>query len=117
GYAAIDDAAFADRAVLMGAQIAQRPDPSSVAKDRDALAARGCDDPGSLVRYGLRRAHDEPAVFTRSGALVHEPLTPGRPYMQHADSRKPSYQHQRQERRAVELHGAERHVHHHQPIG
>src|SRR5712675_1175372 len=54
GDAAIYDAALANRAVLVGAKIRQRPDPRSVAKDRDALAARGgndglpcCDAPAS----------------------------------------------------------------------
>src|SRR5580704_12346205 len=50
-HAAVDDAAFADRAVLVGAQVGQCTDPSSVAKNRDALAARGRNNPGSLVGY------------------------------------------------------------------
>src|SRR6266404_4130309 len=88
GDAAVDDAAFANRAVLVGAKIGQRPDPRSVAKNRDALAARDRNDPRSLVRYGLRRAHKEPAVAAHSSALVDHPLTPGRQHMQHADRRQ-----------------------------
>src|ERR1700730_12738436 len=80
---------IANRAVLVGAKIGQRPDPRSVAKNRDALAARDRNDPRSLVRYGLRRAHKAPAVAAHSSALVDPPLAPGRQRMKHADRRRP----------------------------
>src|SRR6185312_12833111 len=44
GHAAVDDAAFADRPVLVGAQIAERADLNAAAEHRDALAARRRND-------------------------------------------------------------------------
>ena len=50
GHEAVDDAAFADRAALVGAQIGERADLAAVAKYGDALAAAAGDDTGALVR-------------------------------------------------------------------
>src|SRR5262245_53337655 len=47
GHAAVDDAPFADRPILVGAKIGERPDLRAVAEDRDALRRR--DDAGTLV--------------------------------------------------------------------
>src|SRR5712691_12954262 len=61
GDAAVDDAAFAERAVLVGAQVGQRADARAVAKDRDALAARRRHDARGLVGDRVRRPDREPA--------------------------------------------------------
>src|SRR5712671_4075677 len=49
GDAAVDDAAFANRTILMGTKIAERPDLGTVAKHGDALATRCGHDARALV--------------------------------------------------------------------
>src|ERR1700745_2900454 len=49
GHAAVDDAPFADRPILVGAKIRERPDLRSVAEHRDAFAIRRRDDADALV--------------------------------------------------------------------
>src|SRR6266571_8884215 len=73
GDAAVDDAAFAERAVLVGAQVAHGSDALAVAKDRDALAPGGRDDPRGLVRDRSRRPHRKPAVGACRDAAVGRP--------------------------------------------
>src|SRR5262249_5168945 len=48
-HAAVDDAPFADRPVLVGAKIGECPDLRAVAEDCDAFAIRRRDDAGTLV--------------------------------------------------------------------
>src|SRR5215470_549774 len=49
GHAAVDDAPFADRPILVGAKIGECPDLRAVAEDCDAFAIRRRDDSGTLV--------------------------------------------------------------------
>src|ERR1041385_6149538 len=63
GDAAVDDAAFAERSVLVGAEIGQRADLVAVAEHRDPLAAGCCDDAGRTVGNVARRADRDPAVI------------------------------------------------------
>ena len=63
GDAAVDDAAFAERAVLVRAEVRQRADLVAVTEHRDALAVRRRDDARGLVRDRIRRADREPAVM------------------------------------------------------
>src|SRR5262245_38309691 len=49
GDTAVDDAPFADRPILVGAKIGERPDLRAVAEHRDAFAIRRRDDAGTLV--------------------------------------------------------------------
>src|SRR4051812_15774002 len=61
GDAAVDDTAFAERTVLMSAQIGNGADLVAVAEDRDALAPRRGDDAGALVGNRRERPDREPA--------------------------------------------------------
>src|ERR1051325_2572001 len=63
GDAAVDDAAFAERSVLVGAEIGQRADLVAVAEHCDPLAARGHDNAGRAVGNVARRADHDPAVI------------------------------------------------------
>jgi hypothetical protein len=49
GYATVDDAAFAERAVLMRTEVGQSTDVFAVAKDCNALTAGRSDDARALV--------------------------------------------------------------------
>src|SRR5207237_5190867 len=55
GHAAVDDAAFAERTVLMGAEVGQRADLLAVAEHGDALAVRRRHDARALVGDRGRR--------------------------------------------------------------
>src|SRR5262249_49802883 len=76
GHAAVDDAPFADRPILVGAKIRKRPDLRSVAEHGDAFAIRGRDDAGALVRNRERRSDREPALAAPSAGAVTRPLAP-----------------------------------------
>src|SRR5262249_54437959 len=74
GDAAVDDAALAERTVLMGAQIGERADARAVAKHGDTLAARRGDDARGLVGDRVRWPYRNPAALPRLAAAVVPPL-------------------------------------------
>src|SRR6516165_11692084 len=74
GHAAVDDAPFADRPMLVSAKIRERPDLRAVAEHRDAFAVRRRDNAGALVRNRERRSDREPALAARSAGAVARPL-------------------------------------------
>ena len=84
GHEAVEDAAFAERAVLVGAEIGQRADLVAVAKHRDALAVRRDDDAGAFVGDRFRRADREPAIVLMCGFA----LAPRRGDVQRRHQRK-----------------------------
>src|ERR1043166_8676932 len=55
GHATVDDAALAERPVLVGAEIRERADLAAVAEHRNAFAAARRDDAGAPVRDGIWR--------------------------------------------------------------
>src|SRR5262245_49479649 len=83
GHAAVDDAPFADRPMLVGAKIGECPDLCAVAEDCDAFAIRRRDDAGALVRNRERRSDREPALAALSAGAVARPLAPGGHEMEH----------------------------------
>ena len=117
GDAAVDDAALADRAVLMRAQVRQRADPRAVAKHRNAFAAGRRDDARRLVGDRERRTDQYPTFAAGRGAAVGRTLAPGGHEVQHHHHGEADHQHRRNERIVIRLHDAERDVHHHQAVG
>src|SRR6266571_3487068 len=91
GDAAIDDAAFADRTILMGAEIGERADRGAVAKHGDALATRRGHDARALVGDGRRRTDRDPAIGRhQAGAVL---FAPRRQEVQHRNEAKAAEQH------------------------
>src|SRR5262249_41886212 len=117
GYAAVYDAAFAERAVLMGAQIGQSTDVFAIAKDRDALTAGWRDDTRALVGDRLRRSDRDPPLAANGDAPVGRRFARPCHEMQQHNRAKSADQHDGQKRSAFELHHAEGDMHDHQPVG
>src|SRR5262249_28854493 len=115
GDAAVDDAALAERPVLMGAQIGERADQRAVAEHGDALTARRGDDARGLVGDCVRRTYRNPAALTRLAAAVAPPLAPAGDEVQAGDPHEGAADEQREDRAAVLLHGAERDMQHDDP--
>lgn len=76
GHAAIDDAPFSDRAILVRAQIGERADLVAVAKDGDPLAAGRNDNAGALVGYRVRRSNRHPVRVETGMGPIGAPLAP-----------------------------------------
>jgi hypothetical protein len=115
--APVDDAPLPDWPVLVGAEIRQRADPGPVAKHRNALATGHCNDAGTLVWDRKRCSDRKPSVIPRPIAEVTCALAPPGNEVQYRHAEKSPGQHPRNDRVAVVLHDAERHMHHHQPVG
>src|SRR5262249_48772152 len=77
GHTAVDDASLADRPILVGAKIGERPDLRAVAEDRNAFAVRRSDNARPLVRNRQRWPDCEPAFApwapARSPARSRQP--------------------------------------------
>src|SRR6516165_9544188 len=117
GHIAVDDAPLADRPILMGAKIGERPDLRPLAEDRNALAVGRRDDTCALVWNRERWPDREPAFAAASADTIARPFAPSGQEMEHHHASKAACQHCRDERIAVVLHDAERHMHHDEPIG
>jgi site-specific DNA recombinase len=116
GHTAVDDAPLADWPILVGAKIGERPDLRAIAEDRNAFAVRRSDNARPLVRDRQRWPDCEPAVAAPSAGAVARPLAPAGYEMEQRRDGKAACQHCRDERIAVVLHDAERHVHHDEPV-
>ena len=117
GDAAIDDASLAKRSVLMRAEIGQCADLVAVAEHRDPLAAGSANDARGAVRDVVRRTDRDPAVGGQRRAAVGAALAKACGEVQHGHDAEARNQHGRNEQGAFIDHDAERHMHHHQPIG
>src|SRR3954454_16277288 len=96
GDAALDDAAFADRAILMRAKITDRADLCTVAKYGDAFATRCGHDARALVGDRSQRTDRDPAVGGgRTGTVA---LAPRGQEVQRRNEAKAAEQHRWDER-------------------
>src|ERR1700752_4556739 len=110
---AVKDAAFAERAVLVGAEIGQRADLVAVAEHRDALAVRRDNDARPLVGDRVWRADREPAIVLARGFA----LAPRRRDVQRRHQPKRPAEKDRNEDAPVLLHQPERHIHDQHAVG
>src|ERR1700745_962384 len=76
GHAAVDDASLADRPILVGAKIGERPDLRAVAKDRNAFAVWRSDDAGALVWDRQRWPDCKPAFAAPGASAIARALAP-----------------------------------------
>src|SRR5580704_11560611 len=116
-HASVDDMAFSDRAVLMGAKIGERADLLAVAKDGDAFTTGSGNDACALVRDGLWRSDGNPALAAWRETLVYSAFTPASDDVQRRHAPKTRHQHGRNEQRVFAVHDAEGDMRDHQSIG
>jgi len=74
----VDDAAFAERAILVCAEVRERPDLVAIAEHRDTFTIRSHDDAGTFVRDRVGLTDNDPAVRS----VRRLPLAPRRRDMQ-----------------------------------
>jgi len=114
GDAAVDDAAFADRAILMGARLLSAP-ISAPSRNTRCASPPGADTMRALLSGMEDGAPTADPAVAASGFRGRVRATPSG--VQHRNEAKAAEQHRWNERRVHVLHDPERDVHHDEAVG